>query len=380
MRLLFITNLCPHYMVGAFEALARKVDVQFLFHSEGQEWYRSQSVQRESGDFPHEYLKGVTLTARLRLTPGLVRALAFRSHDVVIKGITGRFVLPISYFLTRLRGLPFVLWTGIWHHPDTFFHRLTFPLVRWLYRNCDAVVTYGDHVTRYLVELGVPRERVFSAHHSMRNEDFTPAVPEATRAELRASLGLGDRPVVLYVGRLTEIKGVDYLIEAMATLGDLAPKLLLVGQGELRESLGALAKARSVDAVFHTDHVPNKQLHRYYSLASVVVLPSVTTGGNKETWGFVVNEAMNQGVPVVATDAVGAAAGGLVRDGHEGFVVPERDGPALSAALRKLLESPELAARLGQAARARVATFTHERMAAVFLQAAEYAAAARRAR
>ena len=64
------------------------------------------------------------------------------------------------------------------------------------------------------------------------------------------------------------------------------------------------------------------------------MLPSITTALDKEPWGLVVNEAMHAGLPVVATDAVGAAAGGLVRDGENGFVVPERDADALAAAVR----------------------------------------------
>ena len=64
-------------------------------------------------------------------------------------------------------------------------------------------------------------------------------------------------------------------------------------------------------------------------MADVYVLPSITTRLFKEPWGLVVNEAFNQGVPVIATDAVGAAAGGLVENGVNGFVVPEGNSRAI---------------------------------------------------
>ena len=70
---------------------------------------------------------------------------------------------------------------------------------------------------------------------------------------------------------------------------------------------------------------------------------------------MVVNEAFDQGVPVIATTAVGAAAGGLVRHEETGLVVPAGDAPALAAALRRLHDDPALRARLGAAGRAAVA-------------------------
>lgn len=70
----------------------------------------------------------------------------------------------------------------------------------------------------------------------------------------------------------------------------------------------------------------------------------------KEPWGLVVNETMNQGVPAIATDAVGAAAGGLVQHGQTGLVVAERDVEALAAALQQLLADPTLRARPDQVA------------------------------
>jgi glycosyltransferase involved in cell wall biosynthesis len=119
--------------------------------------------------------------------------------------------------------------------------------------------------------------------------------------------------------------------------------------------------------------VPTDQLYRYYALANVFVLVSRTTANGKEAWGLVINEAMNQGVPVIASDAVGAAAGGLVRDAATGLVVPADDVPALAVALGQILSDPEYARTLGEAGRNEVAKWTNERMVSGFLAAAEYA-------
>jgi glycosyltransferase involved in cell wall biosynthesis len=93
----------------------------------------------------------------------------------------------------------------------------------------------------------------------------------------------------------------------------------------------------------------------------------------KEPWGLVVNEVMNQGVPVVATTAVGAAAGGLVQHGVNGFVVPERDSRALAQEIEQVLSNTTLREELSQNARRTIAAWDNERMIQGFQQAIAYA-------
>ena len=85
-------------------------------------------------------------------------------------------------------------------------------------------------------------------------------------------------------------------------------------------------------------------------------MPSIATRRFLEPWGLVCNEAMSQGRPVIATDAVGAAAGGLVRDGETGLVVPAGDARALAEAIERLLGDAQLRADLGRGARRRWAS------------------------
>ena len=82
---------------------------------------------------------------------------------------------------------------------------------------------------------------------------------------------------------------------------------------------------------------------------------------------------MNQGVPVVATDAVGAAAGGLVQSGVNGAVVPERDSSALAEAIGRILNDDKLRASMSQNARRIIADWNNDRMVEGFQQAINYA-------
>jgi glycosyltransferase involved in cell wall biosynthesis len=113
---------------------------------------------------------------------------------------------------------------------------------------------------------------------------------------------------------------------------------------------------------------PPTAVRNFLSAADVVVVPSRRTSTFREPWGLVVNEAMHAGTPVIATDQVGAAAGGLVRNGRNGLVVPSEDPAALAAALRLLRDDPDLRARLGAAAQEDVAPYTFRAWAEGFAE------------
>jgi glycosyltransferase involved in cell wall biosynthesis len=372
-RYVFVTNFCPHYRVQTFAALARRVEIIFYFYSSGGEKYWLKEHGTRRGDFACEYLSGINI-GHTRITPGLVSRLWNGDYDVVIKCINGKYALAVAYLIARLRRKPFVLWTGVWHTLETPSHRLLFPLIRYLYRHSDAIVTYGDHVKRYLTGLGVSDDKIFCAHHAVDNAAYARPVCEKEVRALRSALRLPDgRRIVLYVGRLERIKGLDILLTAFAESGIPDAVLVLAGTGSEQSALEQQAMRLGIlPRVRFTDYIPVERIVRYYASAYVAVLPSITTPRGKECWGLVVNEAMNQGVPVIATDAVGAAAGGLVQDGVNGLIVPEGDAKSLAAALRRLLSHPDLRERMSRNARARVLAWDNERMVAGFLQALEY--------
>jgi glycosyltransferase involved in cell wall biosynthesis len=374
MKVAFVTHFCPHYRVKTFEMLGRVRKVDYLFYSPGNEWYGQGLTGAWRGDFHHEYLPGFQLTRHTRLSPSLVTRLWRKKYDVFVKCINGRFALPVTYLVARLRRKPFVLWTGIWMTLETRFHRLAFPLTRWIYRHADSIVVYGEHVKNYLIQQGVEREKIFVAAHAIDNAAYEKPVSPERKMGLRADLCVKDRKVVLYLGRLEEEKGLDYLIRAFALLRRDDAVLVFAGDGSRREALKALIKQEGIDhATRFVGYVSPKDALEYYAIADVYVLPSITMPTGKEPWGLVVNEAMNQGVPVVATDAVGAAAGGLVQSGVNGFVVPERDSAALSDAIATILNNDALREKMRGNALRVVAGWHNERMVKGFEQAIEYA-------
>jgi len=376
LRMAFVVNMCPHYRVKTFETLARYFRLDYYFFSAGDEWYWEQKNGTRAGNFRCEYLPGINLVGT-RLTPTLAPKLWRGNYDVFIKCIAGRFALPLTFCIARLRRRPIILWTGLWMTLQTPFHRLIFPCTRFIYRHVDAIVVYGEHVKRYLIAQGVEAERVFVAAHAVDNAMYSQPVPEDAIKSLRTKLSLtpGDR-VILYLGRLEESKGLTYLVRGFAELENKDARLVIVGEGSQRVLLQRqINELDLTDRVRFLGHVPPEETLPYYAFADVLVLPSVSTPQGMEPWGLVVNEAMNQGVPVIATDVVGAAAGGLVQDGINGFVVPERDSSAIADALGKIIENPDLRDEMSRQARRIIAGWDNENMVLGFRRAIEFVTA-----
>jgi D-inositol-3-phosphate glycosyltransferase len=172
---------------------------------------------------------------------------------------------------------------------------------------------------------------------------------QTDKAGARALLGLPqDRHVLLFVGRLEPIKGVDILLQALANVvarGE-RPLTLVAGgnlEGDEGQRLVALASSLGLsDDVRFIGAVDQKMLPAFYSAADVCVQPSFY-----ESFGMVAIEAMACGLPVVAS-----RAGGLpfsIRDGETGLLVVPGDPSALAGAISALLANPDLRLRMGEA-------------------------------
>ena len=211
----------------------------------------------------------------------------------------------------------------------------------WAARRSDRVVAISNYTAGELRELAdVPIEVI----------PYTTSLPEVGGTS-PAPDGKGP---VLFVGRLVERKGVAHLIEAIARLGSLAPRLEIVGEGPERPGLEALAGRLEVaDRVVFRGKIPPDELQASYARAAVCVLPSVLDArGDTEGLGVVLLEAMNHATPVIASRVGGIPD--IVEDGVSGLLVPPGDVAALAAAVRRVRDDPDLARWLGEGGRRRL--------------------------
>jgi glycosyltransferase involved in cell wall biosynthesis len=149
---------------------------------------------------------------------------------------------------------------------------------------------------------------------------------------------------ILFVGRLTKQKNISSLLQAIQKIGKV--KLTIVGEGPLRRELSEYSNELGLNVRFE-GYVPHDQLKGYYHAADVFVLPSLIEGHPK-----VLLEAMACGLPVIGTNVEGTRE--IITHKYNGLLCGT-DPPSIRTALKRLLEDPELAARLGENARRLVA-------------------------
>ncbi len=346
---LFVTGHAPFDRLGAFTRLSEREGVEFaLFGGRSQHGFDDAA---EDLPFPHR-----------RVAQREIAALAASGrYRAVVCSTGGRLALPAAWAGARRARVPVILWASLWAHPRSAAHLLSYQALRRLYRSADAVVTYGPHVSAYVRARGA--RNVHVAPQSVDNAFWGAAetgVPAVPRWPAR------DAVKFLFAGRPTREKGSRVLIEAWSDSGLSAPSaaLVLVGVGSAPPWVPAGGAVRREPVCM--DPVGRRELRDMYAAADVLVAPSIRTRTFREPWGLVVNEAMNQHLPVIASDAVGAAAGGLVRDGRNGLVIAAGDTRALAGAMRRLAADAPLRARLGAAAGADVHAYTHDAWVAGF--------------
>jgi len=189
-----------------------------------------------------------------------------------------------------------------------------------------------------LLEQEFPADRVLLAYTGVDTLKFRPASTE-------------NRPIILFVGRLVEQKGAEFVIRAASEVQRQLPdiELVLIGDGNLRKELETLAGESLRRYRFLGVRTP-EEVREWMNRASVLCVPSVTMpSGEAEGFGMVCAEAQAVGKPVVAFNS--GAIPEIIRHEKTGFIAAERDWQSLGRYLMTLLKNAELRERFGRAGR-----------------------------
>jgi glycosyltransferase involved in cell wall biosynthesis len=200
---------------------------------------------------------------------------------------------------------------------------------------CDGFFAFGERSREYLMSLGAKQDKIFiPCQAAAMPRAFSPGTVVEDRLEHRQEVG--NKPVFLFVGRLSAEKGINTLVDAFKLLKNSVPEaeLRLVGTGPLSDQLKQqVAEAGLADSVKFLGSLQDAPLSREYFTASCMVLPST-----REPWGLVTNEALAHGCPVVVSESCGCVPE-LVVDGMSGYAFPAGDVAALHRTMLKSLEA-----------------------------------------
>lgn len=199
-------------------------------------------------------------------------------------------------------------------------------------------LTVSRFLRRKLLAQGFPEERILVQYTGVDTKKFK---PESTERN----------PLILFVGRLVESKGGEFLIRAVAEIQKQMPAvdLVLIGDGRLRSDLEKRAK-QSLRRYRFLGARTSDEVAQWMNRASVVCVPSVRRhSGEEEAFGMVCAEAQAVAKPVVAFDSGGISE--IVSHGRTGFLATEGDWQTLAEFLLLLLQNPDLSRRFGRAGR-----------------------------
>ncbi|MHB8100643.1 MAG: glycosyltransferase [Methanosarcina sp.] len=204
----------------------------------------------------------------------------------------------------------------------------------------DKVLSVSEDLKLHIVNLGINENNVIVVPNGVDTEKFKPAGKENARKLLNLPL---DKNIILFVGALRSIKGVDYLIEAAKNFVDSNTELYLVGRDDgLKKSLKKMAQDFKItDFIKFIGPVNHEDIPLWVSASDILVLPSLSEGRPN-----VVLEALACEVPVVATDVGGIPE--LIINGETGYLVPAKNPLELSEKVNKLLGDENQREKMGK--------------------------------
>lgn len=276
------------------------------------------------------------------IVPRLIAHVVSRasSYDLILVGHSPMSLARQVLLATARSGppvvlLPFIHENDRFHYFNSLFHS---------YERAAAVLTLSEHTSEFL------REHVPLAHPVALGAGFTEVNTEGgvSAADFRAKYGLGDGPVLLFVGRKEPSKQYDLAVEAVEQLpGDAL--LVMVGRDVDQKAI-ASRRVRQLGTLSDAD------LAAAYEACDVFVMPSAY-----ESFGMVFLDAWLRGKPVIGNRSCGASAA-LIAHGVDGFLCSDAD--EIAAVAKRLIEDSELSAAIGAAGRGKVlAEYTWDRVA-----------------
>ncbi len=274
----------------------------------------------------------------------------FRASYKIIKNekiaiIHAHWILPqgfVGVFLKRFLKIPLLVTT---HGSDLF------PLKNKLFRILqNFVMKNSDYVTVNSIATRNELLSRFPAYSSkIKIIPMGVDINLFKKRKIRKPKKYSKNKILLFVGRLSDQKGLQYLVDAMPGIVKEEPsaKLLIIGGGPYKAKLEKQINKNKVRSYIEfLGSLPSSEIIKYHNYADVFVLPSLANKTGTEALGLALMEAMSSGCAVIGTNIGGIPS--LIKNGHNGILVPQKDSKALAKAVIMLLKNRKKAETIGK--------------------------------
>lgn len=341
-KAVFITNVPAPYRVAmlnhAVAMLAQaEIELVVVFAAAG---YRRRAYWRDNLKkvrFPYRMLDDPSLEIGEKLfnfSFSLPRVLNREKADLLV---LPAFSIPsqLAYLHIFRRKIPFLIYSG--ETPvQAARRRLEWFRIRarrFFLSRCAGCIAYGTESRQFLMDYGVPEERVFVAINSIDTEAFMAA--QASRKPKPRDESAPPR--MLYVGNLQKLKGLDLALKALHRAGQSGPEIAfdIVGGGPDESRLKHLVQELRLERVVFWGAKPYEEIPDFYAAADFLIFPSLY-----DIFGLVMVEAAAMGLPIIASSRAGGTVD-VVRDGWNGYSVDPEDTEHLAECIADLRDHPE---------------------------------------
>ncbi|MGA2160105.1 MAG: glycosyltransferase [Dehalococcoidia bacterium] len=381
-KLAVITTHPIQYQAPLWRSLAREIDIHVYFGSdfsirgskdEGFGVHFSWDVPLTEG-YPHTFLSidpGINRPGDLRLNMAQFKQklLEFQPDYALLTGYS-----PLPFYLKalltlRLLGIPILLRAettdlAVQRSASKRFGRNVF--LKILYSQIAGFLAIGYNSRHHYRSRGIPENRIYHSPYNIDDELFAKQIKDydGRRTEIRRELGFDeDQFVFIFSGKLIPKKNPLMIVDALRLLpadSGVSLGLIVMGDGLLRRQFEAGMQALpEIETVF-TGFQNQSKLGLFYSAVDCLVLPSSWS----ETWGLVVNEALQFGMPVIVSDRVGCWRD-LVTPAETGYVFPAGDAAALADCMSRVISLSKLRGNgVREACRQKASEYSVERAVA----------------
>lgn len=304
---------------------------------------------------------------------GIVRELFKSNYDLLIIHGWNYFTHILAIFMAKLKRIKVFMRGENPYKQEIKKSKLKIVLKKILLKNfifklIDGFLYVGEQNKKLYKFYGGSEKKLFLFPYAVDNERFAREYEKLKKQKnLKEKLNLPcDKIIILFVGKLVDKKRPFDLLKAYEIIKNEKKALLFVGDGYLRKELEDYVKDKNINDVYFAGFKNQTELPLYYTCADIFVLPSDIG----ETWGLVVNEAMNFELPIIVSDMVGCAED-LVKNGENGFIYKVSDIEKLAEYLEVLIKDKDLKEKMSRKSKEIIKKYSYGESIRLFLKNVE---------